>query len=76
MIHPQIDRRDTFLTKNMKEYDTNLSSNTKSGLPAPSVVRMKLFTLDHRLVLSTIGVLSPEDQQAVRKTLSRLLHDT
>lgn len=47
----------------------------KSGLPAPSVVRMKLFTLDHRLVLSTSGVLSPEDQQAVRKTLSRLLHD-
>src|SRR5262249_49539753 len=31
MIHPQIDRRDTFLTKNMKEYDTNLSSNTYLG---------------------------------------------
>src|SRR6266853_2564923 len=30
MIHPQINRRDTFLTKNMKEYDTNLSSNTKT----------------------------------------------
>src|SRR5262245_46099191 len=30
MIHPQIDRRDAFLTKNMKEYDTNLSSNTKT----------------------------------------------
>jgi hypothetical protein len=29
MISPQIDRRDTFLTKNMKEYDTNLSSSTK-----------------------------------------------
>jgi hypothetical protein len=36
---------------------------------------MKLFTLDDRLVLSAIGVLSPEDQQAVRKTLPRLLHD-
>jgi mRNA-degrading endonuclease toxin of MazEF toxin-antitoxin module len=55
--------------------DVTITDLAKSGLPAPSVVRMKLFTLDHRLVLSTIGVLSPEDQQAVRKTLSRLLHD-
>src|SRR5262245_56968829 len=42
MIHPQIDRRDAFLTKNMKEYDTNLSSNTKGGggrAPAPPPTR-------------------------------------
>ena len=55
--------------------DVTITDLAQSGLPAPSVVRLKLFTLDHRLVLSTIGVLSPEDQKAVRKTLSRLLHD-
>jgi mRNA interferase MazF len=55
--------------------DVKITELTGAGLPAPSVVRMKLFTLDHRLVLSTIGMLSPEDQQAVRETLSRLLSD-
>lgn len=55
--------------------DVRIIALDKAGLPAPSVVRMKLFTLDHRLVLAKIGVLAPEDQQAVRRTLACLLHD-
>jgi hypothetical protein len=34
---------------------------------------MKLFTLDHRLIIKKIGTLKNKDKQAVAKTLGRLL---
>lgn len=43
------------------------------GLRAPSVVRMKLFTLDHRFVLRRAGKLSNRDGKAVAATLKTLL---
>lgn len=43
---------------------TNLSS---AGLPKPSVIRMKFFTLDHKLILAPLGILSKRDQNALRK---------
>jgi mRNA interferase MazF len=42
-------------------------------LPAPSTVRFKLFTLDHRLVRSELGRLVPADEQAVNRALRQLL---
>ena len=53
--------------------DTPITGNRQAGLTAPSKVRMKLFTLDHRLVIKTIGTLTNKDKQAVRKALGRLL---
>lgn len=53
--------------------DCPIADLKSAGLPAASVVRCKLFTLDHRLVLGTLGKLSAKDQAAVRATLSRLL---
>ena len=44
-----------------------------AGLPAPSVVRCKLFTLDARLVRGGLGRLAPHDVQAVEHHLGRLL---
>ncbi len=44
-----------------------------AGLPAPSVVRFKLFTLDHRLVRGVLEKLSPEDAAQVEANLRRLL---
>lgn len=41
-----------------------------AGLPSDCVVRMKLFTLDHRLVLQKAGALSKHDRDAVEKALS------
>ncbi len=38
-----------------------------AGLPAESVVRWKLFTLDASLVLRTAGALSSQDRTACRK---------
>ena len=44
-----------------------------AGLPAPSKVRLKLFTLDLRLVRGTLGRLSGRDESAVRAMLSAAL---
>lgn len=53
--------------------DVPLTDLAAAGLPAPSIVRMKLFTLDHRLILATLGTLAPGDQQAVSAALAQLL---
>ncbi len=44
-----------------------------AGLPAPSLVRFKLFTLDHRLVRGQLGKLSAADERIVREGLATLL---
>lgn len=43
-----------------------------AGLPVPSIVRMKLFTLDHRLILKKLGQLHLTDQRHVEKSLQHL----
>ena len=43
-----------------------------AGLPAPSVVRCKLFTLDARLVRGGLGRLAPHDVQEIEHSLGRL----
>ena len=53
--------------------DCALGDLAAAGLPAPSVVRFKLFTLDHRLVRGAIGKLSPADVALVRARLAALL---
>lgn len=53
--------------------DVRVSDLAQAGLPAPSVVRMKLFTLDDRLIERSVGTLAEPDVRAVRATLARLL---
>ncbi|AGA31754.1 transcriptional modulator of MazE/toxin MazF [Thioalkalivibrio nitratireducens DSM 14787] len=53
--------------------DCSISELDAAGLPAPSVVRFKLFTLDHRLIRSTLGQLAEADRATVRSALKRLL---
>ena len=53
--------------------DVNIGSLQKAGLPAPSKIRMKIFTLDSRLILKKIGGLSAKDQKAVKENLQKLL---
>lgn len=55
--------------------DCPLGDLEAAGLPAPSKVRFKLFTLDHRLVRGEIGKLSMPDAERVRARLSKLLGD-
>jgi len=44
----------------------------EAGLPTPSIVRMKLFTLDHRFVLKKLGFLHVSDQRRLKNSLKRL----
>jgi len=53
--------------------DCEIADLAAAGLPAPSKVRFKLFTLDHRLVRGQIGTLSAADSRRVSDALSRLL---
>jgi mRNA interferase MazF len=43
-----------------------------AGLNAPSIVRMKLFTLDQNLVRQQIGHLTAADQSAVKESINIL----
>ncbi len=52
--------------------DVSINNKKQSGLKAPSVVRMKIFTLDNRFILRKIGHLSKPDQTQVKKSLSKL----
>jgi mRNA interferase MazF len=53
--------------------DCPLGDLAAAGLPAPSKVRFKLFTLDHRLVRGQLGKLAPADADRVAAALTELL---
>lgn len=44
-----------------------------AGLPSPSKVRMKLFTLDHKLIVRKSGRLGLQDIENVRSGIALLL---
>ena len=52
--------------------DVPLDDLDAAGLPAPSVVRMKLFTLDGRLIERRAGALGHGDTSRVGNALARL----
>ena len=52
--------------------DINIDDLDSAGLPAPSIIRMKLFTLDKQLIIRKAGKLAEIDQKNVMKAL-RLL---
>ena len=47
--------------------------NIEAGLPEECIVRMKLFTIDNRLILKRTGHLGPPDQEQVRNRLRQLI---
>lgn len=49
--------------------DIPISSHEKAGLPSPSVIRLKVFTLDERLVLGKLGTLPSKERQIVTDKL-------
>ncbi|MBF0110314.1 MAG: type II toxin-antitoxin system PemK/MazF family toxin [Magnetococcales bacterium] len=49
--------------------DCSIQDLEMAGLPSPSKVRFKLFTLDHRLIRGALGQLSPRDIQRVIQAL-------
>ena len=53
--------------------DVALVDLNTAGLSSASVVRMKLFTLDHRFIVKKIGTLSQRDRRRVTAALTQLL---
>ena len=53
--------------------DTEITKLDDAGLPSPSKVRMKIFTLDGELILKKIGSLAPVDRKNVKSSLKSLL---
>lgn len=54
--------------------DVNINNLDSAGLPSASVVRMKLFTLDDKLVIRKAGVLAKQDRTNVSAALRKLLN--
>lgn len=55
--------------------DVTISDLKGAGLPAPSVIRMKLFTLDHRFIADKIGRIAKKDQKKLQAAVSALLKE-
>ncbi len=53
--------------------DVPIDNIKETGLKSPSKVRMKIFTLDSRLIIRKIGRLSSQDRIAVQKALDNLI---
>jgi len=53
--------------------DVPIGDRKKAGLPAPSILHFKLFTLDHCLVRRKLGRLAQTDQVKLQKAVRRLL---
>ena len=53
--------------------DVLLEGRVAAGLDFPCIVRLKLFTLDNRLLLRTIGTLAARDRDQVRAGISKYL---
>jgi mRNA interferase MazF len=52
--------------------DVPIQDLSSTGLQAPSIIRMKLFTLDHSLILKSIGKLTDHDATAAKAALQQL----
>jgi mRNA interferase MazF len=62
-------------TKNHSPWpgDTEITDLDAAGLDHPSLIRLKLFTLDHRLIVKMIGALAKHDQNSVKESLRQHL---
>ena len=53
--------------------DILIENLSLARLPVPSLIRFKLFTLDHRLILDRLGRLSEKDLNSVQKKIKEIL---
>jgi mRNA interferase MazF len=49
--------------------DVAIESPDAAGLRAPSIVRLKLFTLDNRIIIEVIGRLSQADRDSAAEQI-------
>jgi mRNA interferase MazF len=52
--------------------DVAIENLAMAGLKSPSIIRMKLFTIDNQFILKKCGELGIEDQEVCIKSLEKL----
>ena len=52
--------------------DITITSLDATGLTSASMIRMKLFTLDHQLIIRKAGSLAAQDRATVQQVLKKL----
>lgn len=63
----------TSATNSSWPHDWAIQELEGTGLPKPCVVRLKLFSLDERLILNDLGALATNDRNGVAEYLRQLL---
>lgn len=62
-----------FITSNVQSFgrtgDTIIKKWAESGLPKPSMIRMKFATLERSMIIKKIGTLDKTDRKVVRRTV-------
>ena len=53
--------------------DVEILDLKSAGLPVKSIIRMKLFTLDHRLILKKLGTLGEKDRDNLGQNLKLMV---
>ena len=53
--------------------DTPLFHLAEAGLKTPCVIRLKLFTLDNRLISRRIGMLAPDDRRSAGQAIREMI---
>lgn len=50
--------------------DCHIQDLDRAGLPSPCIVRLKVFTLDNRLIMRRCGALASQDRESVQEAVS------
>jgi mRNA interferase MazF len=53
--------------------DVEISDLAAAGLTTPSIIRMKVFSRDNRLIVRQVGSLAPADREELGRSLTALL---
>lgn len=52
--------------------DCKISDLKMAGLSHPSIIRMKVFTIDNQLILDRLGTISNKDKRKIKDNLKKL----
>lgn len=55
--------------------DVIIEDLSAAGLPVASIVRFKIFTLDHQLIIDRLGSLSKSDRLHVQQRITEILYE-
>ena len=63
----------TSATRSTWPGDVAIGDLDAAGLPHPSLIRFKLFTLPNELIIRQLGRLAPQDRASLRASMDQIL---